>query len=220
MIAKDLVSTSIQPLCLSDTVSSAVNKMGKFQLRNLPVVENNRYLGLLNEEDLILNYKPELTLQSFDITAFKPYSSIDSHILSLVKKVNDLHISALPIIDLNQNYAGVITTETLLNYFSQLHAVQEPGGIIVIEVRDRDYSLVNIAQIIENNNAKILNMYMTTYPKSHFLDITIKINHSNLSDILNDFERYEYTVKGFYEGEHFVENLQEHYDSLINYLNI
>jgi len=48
--------------------------------------------------------------------------------------------------------------------------MDQPGGIIVLELIDRDYSLSQIAQIVESNNVKVLSMYITSPPDSTKLE--------------------------------------------------
>ncbi|HOG20191.1 MAG TPA: CBS domain-containing protein, partial [Salinivirgaceae bacterium] len=95
------------------------------------------------------------------------------------------------------------------------------GGIIVVEVHVNDYSLSQIAQIVEGNDAKILSMYVVSQPDSMRLTITIKLNTSELTSIIRTFERYEYDIKAtFEEKDTMKEVIRERYNSLMNYLNV
>jgi hypothetical protein len=102
----------------------------------------------------------------------------------------------------------------------QLERFKESGGIIVLEVNRNDYSLAQIAQIVESNNAKILSSYIMSSPDSSKIDITLKINQIELDRILRTFERYDYVISASYQKSNFDDDLQHRFDSLINFLNI
>ena len=52
------------------------------------------------------------------------------------------------------------------------------------------------------------------------MQVTIRINKLEVSDIISTFQRYEYNVK-YYFGEEIYENeLRANYDNLMNYLKI
>jgi hypothetical protein len=99
-------------------------------------------------------------------------------------------------------------------------AINQPGSIIVLEMSQNDYSLSEIAQIIESNDAKILSMYITASIDSTLMDVILKINKQDLGAIIQTFNRYNYSVKASYGEEEDPEDLKDRFDSLMNYLNV
>ena len=77
-----------------------------------------------------------------------------------------------------------------------------------------------IAQIVESNDAKILSSYVTSYPDSIKLEITLKINKINIYPILQTFSRYNYTVLASFSESTFKDDLMDRYNSLMTYLNL
>jgi hypothetical protein len=99
--------------------------------------------------------------------------------------------------------------------------MDQPGGIIVLELLERDYSLSQIAQIIEGNNIKVLSMYITSPPESTRLEVTLKVNSGDLSSVIRTFERYNYDVKTLVSSDDTLDKFYtERLDMLIKYLNI
>jgi (p)ppGpp synthase/HD superfamily hydrolase len=99
--------------------------------------------------------------------------------------------------------------------------MDQPGGIIVLELVERDYSLTQLAQIVESNNVKILSMYITSRPDSTKLEVTIKVNTNDLGSVIRTFERYNYEVKTWVSTDDSMENLySERFDLLMKYLNM
>ena len=109
----------------------------------------------------------------------------------------------------------------LVYYFADVSALKQPGGIIVLDLNANDYSLSEIAQIIEGNDAKILSLYITSPSESTKMEVTIKVNRKDLTSIIQTFIRYNYTIKASFMDENDMNSMYENrYESFIKYLNI
>jgi hypothetical protein len=97
----------------------------------------------------------------------------------------------------------------------------QPGAIIVLELNERDYSLSQIAQIIESNNAKVISMYVASPADSLKLEMTIKLNSNEISSVIRTFERYNIYVKTWTASSDSIDQFyQERFDLFMKYLNI
>ena len=89
-----------------------------------------------------------------------------------------------------------------------------------MEVTQSDYSMSEISQIIESNNAKILSMYINTLPDSTKLEVTLKLNLTDLTSIIQTFNRYEYHIKeSFMDYDEQDDLYNERYDLFMRFLN-
>ena len=96
-----------------------------------------------------------------------------------------------------------------------------PGGIIVLELYVHDYSLAQIARIVEDNDAKILSSYVTFSAGSVKMEVTLKINRVDVTSILQSFRRFDYTIKASYQSADRNEDiLRNNYDQFMMYLNV
>lgn len=77
-----------------------------------------------------------------------------------------------------------------------------------------------IVRIIESNHVKILCLFAGTDYDTSRMELTIKVNNTDLQPIISDLTRYNYTVKESFQEAEYFDNLKERYDSLMNYLNI
>ena len=59
-------------------------------------------------------------------------------------------------------------------------SMKDKGGIIVLEINQVDYSMAQIGQIVESNDAKILSSTILSDASSTKLDVTLKINQEEL----------------------------------------
>lgn len=220
MQARNFTSTVIPPLKTSDSGRKALVWMQEFQVRHLPIVNNTQFLGLLAEEDILDFNNADEAIGSHPLSLTRSSIGPDEHIFDALKFLAGQKISLLPVVDREGEYLGVITQESILTYFASLSSLSDPGGILVLEVSRRDYLLSEIARIVESCNALVLNSFVTSVPESGFLEVTIKVNVSELASVKAAFERYEYNVKASFQETVYQSNLQDRYDALMSYLNV
>jgi CBS domain-containing protein len=221
MIAKDLISEVIPALKTSDLGQTALNWMEIFRISHLPIVNNQDFLGLISDADIYDMNQANEPIGNHYLTLIKPYALAEQHIFEVIGLASRLKLSVVPVLDNKNRYQGVITTNDLIKHIAGISSMDQQGGIIVLELVERDYSLTQIAQIVESNNVKILSMYITSPPESIKLEVTLKLNTTDLSSVLRTFERYNYEVKTWVTNDDSMESLySERLDMLMKYLNI
>ena len=220
MYASALISNSIPPLRSTDTVQMALERLSDFKLYHLPLLKGNHYLGMVAEDDLIEVRNAQQTLESSPLTLLHSFVYPDAHVYDVIRLFNQLNLSVVPVLDHNKHYLGLITVLSLIAFTSEIYAVKEPGGIIVLEISNRNNSLSHMAQIVEADNAQILSSYVQSFPDSTKLEVTLKINKTELSGIIASFERYDYQVKAVFNSTATDQGTEDRYNSFMNYLNV
>ncbi len=220
MIASDIISNEIPPLKTSDTGLKALVWMDEFKISHLPIVNHRTFLGLLAEEDIYSFNKPEEPLGSHTLSLPKPYIKNTQHIFEAVRLITNMELSILPVLDEKENYIGLITPKDLLKKITEISAITDTGGVLVIEVNERDYSLAQLAHIIESNDSKILSVYLRSIPDTTLLEVVLKLNRTDLSMVKAALNRYSYNVVGSFMSENINDVIDDRFDLLMNYLNI
>jgi acetoin utilization protein AcuB len=221
MVAKDLISEVIPSLKTSDLGQTALNWMEIFRVSHLPIVNNQDFLGLISDGDIYDMNQPEEPIGNHALTLFKPFVDEDQHIFEVIGLASRLKLSIIPVLDSHNHFKGVITINDLVRHLAGISSMDQPGGIIVLELIERDYSLSQIAQIVESNNVKILSMYITSPPESTKLEVTLKVNSGDLVSVIRTFERYNYEVKTWVTTNESMDRFySERFDLLMKYLNI
>jgi acetoin utilization protein AcuB len=220
MFASELISNIIPPLRTSDTVQKSLERMTEFKIFHLPIVNENQFLGLLAEEDLIEIKDSEQAIGALSLPLLNPFVYDDAHVYDIIRLFNQLSLSIVPVLDHKKNYLGMISVNNVLAYISEIYAVKEHGGIIVLEINNRNNSLSHMAQIVEADNAQILSSYVQSFPDSTKLEVTLKINKTELSGIISSFERYNYQVKAVFNTTMADDGTEDRYNSFMNYLNV
>lgn len=220
MFASELISNSIPPLKTSDSVQKALERMTEFKLYHLPIVNESQFLGLLAEEELIEVRDGSQPIGGLSLSVLNPFVYEDAHVYDIIRLFNQLHLSVVPVLDYKKNYLGLISINNLLEYTSNIYAVKEYGGIIVLEISNRNNSLAHMAQIVEADNAQVLSSYVQSFPDSTKLEVTLKINKTDLSGIIASFERYNYQVKAVFNSTISDNGTEDRFNSFMNYLNV
>lgn len=221
MLAKELISDVVPALRTSDTGIKALNWMEIFRVSHLPIVNNEEFLGLISESDIYDYNMAEDAVGSHSLSLIRPFVLQNQHLYEVIEIVSRLKLTIIPVLNDKKQYLGVITIHDLVHYFSQLMAVQNPGGIIVLEMNIHDYSLTEIANIVESNDVKILSSYISTPVDSTKMEVTLKLNTTELAAVIHTFNRYEYNIKAtFLEDETLKNMFEERFDEFLIYLNI
>lgn len=218
MRAIDLITEEIPPLIHTDTGEKAINWMDEFKVSHLPVLKNGNFVGLVSESDILDKLDLNATLDGLFDHLPRPYVISNAHIYEVLAKMSEDKLSVLPILDEKENYLGCTSVYELMTRLANTGSIKEPGGIIVLEVNSIDYSMAQIAQIVESNNARILSSYIISSNESTKLDVTLKINQLDLSNIIRTFERYDYLIKASYQHGLGEDDIQQRFDSLMNFL--
>ena len=201
MIARDLISDEIIPLRTSDSGEDALERMDDYHVRHLPIVNNRQLLGLISEEELF-DLDTQEAVGSYDLKMVHPFVKDSVHIYDTMRVLHEYRLTLVPVVDKDNNYMGVVTLHDLLKYFAESASFREPGSIVVLEVNKHNYSLAQIARIVESEHGVILNSFITSLPDSTELEITLKINRPDISRILSSFVRFGYDIKSNVHKRH------------------
>lgn len=220
MLVSELITEEIPPLKTTDTVEMALDWMEQFKVSHLAVVKNRELLGIVAESDLMDYEHPEEKIEDLKVEFLKPIIHHYQHTYDLVKLMSGLNLTLIPVLDEKELFKGCITLRGIVQNLSNMTAVQNPGGVIVIEVNQNDYSVTQIGSIIEGNDAKILSLHVSSNPDSMKLEVTIKVNTENLSSILQTFNRYNYMVKASFHHGDYEKDMKNRLDEFLHFLNI
>lgn len=217
--SRNLVNTELPVLSTQDDPINALNLMDQYRVGHLPVVENGKFAGIISETALlglesILEEHTDQDLQMLNVSV-RP----DDHILDVLKVASQFHISVIPVTDTENNYIGSITLEDLVEKLSEMQGAHQRGGIIVLEMWEKDYSLQQIARIIEENDAKILSTSVSPGEDGK-IEVNLKVNKPEINRMIQSFERFGYHIKGNYQEPEYTEDLRKRYEELMRMLNI
>lgn len=221
MIAKELINQMIPPLKTSDSVEKAVRWMEEFRVNQLPVVRNRQYLGMVTEEDILENNPRTTTLGQVQFGFAEVFVQHYQHFYTVMEVAIRNKIQVVPVLDEHQEFLGVITVNDTIAAFGQMSALQGQGGILVLNMDERDYSLSEISRHVEENNAKILSAYVSPDELDGYkIKLTLKINTMDLNRIIATFERFNYRIIAQFHDAAELKDDQDRLDLLMKFINI
>lgn len=220
MLIRDVHSQSIPFLHLHDKVYQVLQMMNDSHVAHLPIIVDDKYIGIISEDDLLHADDDSQPLSELKEDFPSPSIKENEHFLRAIQIAVENGISIVPVVDENGDLTGVVTYADLLRRASEFMSINEPGGLIVIEMESRKYSFNEVSRLVETNDAQITQLNTYTDAHTGMMQVTIKINKMEVSDIVATFQRYDYNVK-YYFGEELYENeLKTNYDNLMNYLKL
>lgn len=220
MRAIDLITDEIPPLKHTDTGEKALNWMEEFKVSHLPVLKLGNFVGVISESDILDKMDLDKTLDELFQHLPRPYTLASDHIYQVLSKIAEVKLTVIPVLNDQEGYIGCTSVQHLMSLIANTGSIKENGGILVLEMASTDYSMAQIGQIVESNDAKILSSYIMSSTDSTTIEVTLKINKIELDRIIRTFERYDYVIKASFQKSSFNDDLQFRYDALMNYLNL
>ena len=223
MIAENLISESIPTVTPDEIGSKVLTLMEIFRVAHLPVVVGKDYFGVVSDKEIYDAENFDEKIEKYiSPNLLQPHVHVNQHIFEVAGVALGCGVSIVPVLEPDHSYIGSITRTDLAFKLAELFSSNEPGGIIVLELTEVNYSLSQIAQIIEGNDARILSLYIhKPSPSSKELDVTIKVNVVDLSGIIQTFARYDYLIKATYMDQSQIKTLfDDRYDQFMRYINI
>lgn len=214
----DYINNDFKALTTDETVLQASDLFDEAVFSHFPVLENDIFVGSISRNEVetfdldkkIADYK-----YSFD-RFFTRENSILLDVLEVFSKNNS---NIVPVLDDENKYLGYFEIEEIIKRFSETPFLSESGNIIVLRKEILDYSVSQIAQIIESNNGKLLGIYVSDSDNT-FIEITLKINIGDVNDIIQSFRRYNYEIISEHTQDDYLSILKENANYLEKYLSI
>jgi Mg/Co/Ni transporter MgtE len=215
---KDYITNDFKGINSEETIAEVHDFFHELPFSHFPVIEENVYIGCITLDDIetfekdkkVSDYK--YTLEGF----FARNSMIWLDVLEVFAKN---HTNIVPVLDESNSYLGYYELEDIIKFFHETPFLKEPGGIIVVEKPVLDYSMSQIAQIVESNNGKLLGLFISESDVEK-VQVTIKISLGAMNDIIQTFRRYNYDILSEHHEDLYINNLKERSDYLDKYLNI
>ncbi|MFN4314571.1 MAG: CBS domain-containing protein [Chitinophagaceae bacterium] len=218
MLTGEIQSQSLPWLQPDDTIGRALQLMSDNQVFQLPVVEGDKYAGMVTEDDLLQVENDGSAISALpaapDIAAVRQ----TDHFLRALQLAATNNWTVVPVVDEENRLVSVVGAADLLRCSADFLSLNQPGALIVLEMEGIQFSFNEISKLVETNDAQITQLNTSTDTETGMLQVTIKVNKPEVSDIVATFQRYEYSVKYYFGEEIYTNELRDNYENLMNYL--
>lgn len=221
MIAEELINHMVPPIKVTDDAHKAILWMEELRCNQLPVVEDSKFLGLITEDVILETNEIEKSIKEYNLIGKDCIVGKNTHFYDIIKLATDEKATTVGVVDDDNRYIGAITVQDIVTAFAQSAAVQMPGGILVLSMDQRDYSLAEISRLIEENNVKILTSSVKSDPDDpNQIRVTIKLNTLEMQRVIATLERFDYKIIAKFKESKPTDYDREKIDMLFRYLEI
>jgi len=220
MIVKDFIRYDCPVARPQNTPAEVLEMMCDYKISQIPYVDESNYLALLDELVVSEMESGEPLQKQVKANYLNPYSIEDQHLLEVVSLFGHNNIMLLPVVDTQKNYTGVLMAEDVTMALGSLFSFHREGAVIVLETTPYDYSLSQIAQIVESSDAKIVQLFVNESGNKESLEVIIRVDQTMVHRMLQTFYRYNYTVKSVFSSTENAEDLKERYGLFMKYLDV
>ncbi len=204
----------------TESVTTALAMMEDEQLTHLPVVEGTTYQGLVSREALYEVSDDSIALDQLGWPLPRPSVKPTDHFLAAVQVMGEQGLSLVPVITEQQELLATISALELTTAIGKFLGLQAGGALLVLEKEAQHYTASEVAKLVESNDAQLLQLNTTVNAQTGHIQITIRLNKYEVSDVIATFQRYDYTVRFYVGEEQYANELKSNYDHLIHYLKI
>ncbi len=218
MTAKDLINYMIPPLKPEDDLTKAREWMDEFKTAELPVSEEGRFLGLV-DEDMIYDQVNAQEVSDLMLKGQECFVHHNKHYYEVLSKAYNQGFRLVAVLDDKDGYLGVVSIQDVVQAFAQASSINSPGAILVVRVEENEYSLSNIARMIEMNDVKILSTHLAPIPESPGSSrMTIKLDSEEISQVKTVLENNKIAVEATFNTTALSYDEKERLDLLMKYL--
>src|SRR5688572_10855754 len=156
----EYINREVDPIHIEDSIEMVQDLFLEFPYSHFPVLEDGTYIGCASADDVEL-LDGDKKIGEFRYT-FERFFARDTMIwLDVFEIFAKNETNVVPILDETNTYIGYYELSDAIKCFHETPFLKEDGGILVVEKGIRDYSMSEIAQIVENNNAKLLGLFIS-----------------------------------------------------------
>jgi len=197
MKVRNWMITDVIVVSPKDTVESAIQIMQQHSIRHLPVVEDNRLVGLVTESSLRPYISPEkLKLPLREVMIINPITiDPEASIDEAARLIYKYKIGGLPVVSQGK-LVGIITVTDILEAFIELMGILKASSRL--DIIPKEDNLNSALEVIKRGGAKIISIGMDITSEGEKIYF-IRVEKTNLEKIALELEAEGHKVVSFVE---------------------
>jgi CBS domain containing-hemolysin-like protein len=212
------ITNDFKPIDSKETIASVRDFMSDFDFSHFPITEDGIYIGSVSTED-IETFDENKKIADFRYSLETFFIRTNALWLEVLEVFAKNHSNLIPILDEHNKYVGYYELEDIINFLHQTPFIKEQGVVVKVRKGISDYSMSQIAQIVESNNGNLLGLFISE-SDINSIEVTIKISSGAINEIIQTFRRYNYDIISEHHEDSYIANLKERSDYLDKYLNM
>ncbi|CAM3462030.1 Acetoin utilization protein acuB [Flavobacterium longum] len=214
----DYLNNDYKPIDSQETVASVQDFFEEVTFSHFPIVDESIYIGSISADD-VETFDGEKAIADYRYAMEGFFARTDMIWMDVLEIFAKNRTNVVPVLDDANVYVGYYEIEDIITLFNETPFLKEPGGVIIVEKGLADYSMSQVAQIVESNNGRILGLFISG-ATADTVQITVKITLGAMNEIIQTFRRYNYEIISEHQEDAYINNLKERSDYLDKYLNL
>ena len=177
MFVRNFMTKDPITVSLDATLPSTADLMKQHNLKRLPVMDQDKLVGIITEKDVAKALpSPATTLSKYEINYLtekirvkdvmtKAVISVspDTTVEEATMIMHEEDVGCLPVLE-NGKLVGIITERNIYNALTKLYGLDRPGLRITVQVEDRIGVIADLTTLIKSLNLPIISL--ATYAAS------------------------------------------------------
>ena len=215
---QDYLKQDHKAISRNEDIASVQDFFEEMNYSHFPVTDQENYVGNLNAEDA-LSFDASKSVADYQYVLESFFANTTMSWFEILEIATKNQANVVPVLNEQNTYVGYYELDDILLFFQDTPLIKDPGPILVVQKGIQDYSLGQIAQIVESNNGKLLGAFVSATVDSK-IEITLKLALGPLNEIIQTFRRYNYEIVSQHQDDQYMTNLKERSDYLDKYLNL
>lgn len=214
----EYITNDYKAIDCQETINNVQEFFIDVNFSHFPVLKEGIFIGNIAADD-VETFDTDKKIEDYKYTLEGFYARKNMIWLDVLEVFAKNHSNVVPVLDDENIYSGYYEIEDIVKFFHETPFLKEQGRIIVVQKNLVDYSMSQIAQIVESNNGKLLGLFVSE-ATINTIQITVKIALGGINDIIQTFRRYNYEIISEHHEDNYLNNLKERSEYLDKYLNI
>jgi acetoin utilization protein AcuB len=191
-----IMSRNVVTIPVSAGLEEAAALMKEFDIRHLPVVNNDRLIGLITEGDLRGAIFPAMLedLAVEDLMVGKPITvRPETTLEEAARLVYRNKIGCLPVIDGDRRLLGIVTVADMLAALIEVMGFLYASSRLDLILPERPEALEEACRIIQKQKGSIIGISLTELKKDQPVHL-FRLRKTDLDPIVRELEESGYRV--------------------------
>lgn len=207
MYVRQFMTPNVFTVTLNDTIADTMALMREKRINRIPVVEDDRVVGLVTDGDLReISPSPATTLSIFELNYLVAKTTIKEvavkHVITCTPdtKLEDAallmrehKIGGLPVVEQGK-LVGIITETDIFDAFLDILGLRRPGQRLVIEAKDQVGVLSDLSATIKDYGVNIASLAIYHHTEER-IQIIARLNGERVEEVKKPLEDKGYVIQ-------------------------
>ncbi len=204
MFVRDSMTANPITIHSSTPVLEAINILKKHKIRQLPVVDNNKLVGMVSRYDLMtVSPSPASTLSVYEVNYLLSKMVVrdcmdknpitirpDTNIEEAALVMRDNQLDALLVTDDNNKLIGIITESDIFDQLIKIFGFRKAGSRIVVEADDKVGILADLVNEVRNLGINLIGVALNEKDNQR-IQIMVRVSVADPTELVEKIKSKE-----------------------------